>query len=254
MSSVLKRSNNPFSDGGVLYARHRPSYPESLADSLAALCDSRALALDVGCGTGQLSRLLADRFTQVIATDASQAQITEAVPHATIDYRCESAEHINITQSSANLIVAAQAAHWFDLQAFYREVLRVAAPNAVIALLAYSVLSIEGELDEIFQRFYWQDIQRFWPPERRHVETGYADFEFPFKEVLMPEVYIERDWNLMQFLGYVNTWSAIKNARSDGASSVLENFAIELTDAWGDPDQTRLVKWPIVGRVGFVSV
>lgn len=252
MPNLQPRSNNPFSDGGAAYAKHRPSYPIQMVKLLAAECDSHLFALDVGCGNGQLSGLLAEHFTHVIATDVSEAQINEAKAHASIDYRCEAAENISVESGSVNLIVAAQAAHWFDLPAFYQEVIRVAAPNAVIALLAYGVLSIEGAIDQPFQRFYWQDIQRYWPAERRHVETGYADFEFPFQEQRLSKVAIERDWNLAQFIGYVNTWSATKNARREGAATVIEAFEREITDLWGAPAQTRRVRWPIVGRMGRV--
>lgn len=252
MTNLPQRSNNPFSEGSADYAKHRPNYPMRLVELLAAGCESRDLAVDVGCGNGQLSGLLSHHFTRVIATDVSASQIKQATSHSAIDYRCEAAEAISVESGSVNLLVAAQAAHWFDLPTFYQEVIRVAAPNAVIALLAYGVLSIEGGLDKRFQRFYWQDIQRFWPAGRRHVETGYNDFEFPFQEQQLPKVSIERDWNLSQFIGYVNTWSATKNARREGAIAVIEAFEREFVDEWGDPHQTRRIRWPIVGRIGTV--
>jgi len=251
MRDTSRASDNPFARGGSEYAQYRPSYPASLADSLADLCYSQTLALEVGCGTGQLSQLLAERFSKVIATDASQDQIDQALPQIAIDYRCEPAEQISIGRASADLIVDAQAAHWFDLSSFYRELGRVAVPGAVIALLSYGVLSIEGELDSRFQQFYWQEIHRFWPPERRHVETGYADFDFPFDEVPLKTLFIEREWNLAQLIGYVNTWSAAKNALRERAGSIVAGFELELAESWGDPGRTRRIRWPIVGRVGM---
>ncbi len=253
MGPKILRSDNPFSDGASAYARHRPSYPAVFVDRLVGLCRSHSLALDIGCGTGQFSRLLAERFSQVIATDISRQQINQAVAHPLIDYRNESAEHIQIESGCADLIVAAQAAHWFDLPLFYKEITRVAAPSAIIALVTYGVPSIEGNLDSLLQHFYWHKIHRFWPPERRHVETGYADLDFPFDEVIMAGFSIERDWNLSQFIGYVKTWSAAKNAQREGASSLIEAFENEISDAWDDPDQTKRIKWPIAGRIGRIT-
>ncbi len=60
-----------FSSRAADYAAYRPSYPPELVDYLADLCPATTLALDCGCGTGQLAVLLARRFEQVIATDAS---------------------------------------------------------------------------------------------------------------------------------------------------------------------------------------
>ncbi|MBF3045820.1 methyltransferase domain-containing protein, partial [Pseudomonas aeruginosa] len=63
-----------FSTGSANYAAHRPTYPARLVDELAALCPGTRLALDCGCGTGQLTVLLAERFERVVGTDASAAQ------------------------------------------------------------------------------------------------------------------------------------------------------------------------------------
>lgn len=67
-----------FSTGSANYAAHRPTYPAQLVDELAALCPGTRLALDCGCGTGQLTVLLAERFERVVGTDASAAQIDKA--------------------------------------------------------------------------------------------------------------------------------------------------------------------------------
>ena len=60
-----------FSARSADYAAYRPTYPDTLVDYLAGLCAATDVALDAGCGTGQLSWLLARRFQRVIATDAT---------------------------------------------------------------------------------------------------------------------------------------------------------------------------------------
>ena len=70
-----------FSGTAPGYAAHRPSYPRAVAEALAARSPGRTLAWDAGCGSGQLSTVLGEAFEQVVATDASAAQIAEAVPH-----------------------------------------------------------------------------------------------------------------------------------------------------------------------------
>ena len=81
-----------FSAGSAGYAAYRPTYPRALVDFLADASPATGLALDCGCGTGQLSILLAERFAQVIAIDASAKQIESAEPRAGTEYRVAPAE------------------------------------------------------------------------------------------------------------------------------------------------------------------
>jgi ubiquinone/menaquinone biosynthesis C-methylase UbiE len=99
----------------ALYADCRPTYPAALAEALAEISPARELALDCGCGSGQLSVLLAEQFERVEATDASAQQIGQASVHPKVTYRVAPAEASGLDDASCDLVVAAQAAHWFDL-------------------------------------------------------------------------------------------------------------------------------------------
>src|SRR4051812_14537823 len=114
-----------FSTISARYAAYRPHYPAALVELLAMHAPARHLAWDVGCGTGQLSVALATRFDQVIATDPSAAQIAAASAAPRVTYRCEPAEASTLETQSCDLVVAAQAAHWFDWPRFVAEVARV---------------------------------------------------------------------------------------------------------------------------------
>jgi SAM-dependent methyltransferase len=239
-----------FSSVSADYAQHRPSYPPALASALAALAPARRLALDVGCGSGQLSLLLAEHFDRVLATDSSAEQIAKAKPHPRITYRCEPAEMSSAEAASVDLVTVAQAAHWFDLPAFYDAVRRIASPGAAIALITYGVMLVEEDIDARFQQFYWHEIQPFWPPERKHVESGYRDLAFPFAFLPMPALSIERDWTLADLLGYLRTWSAVGAAHKARRDDVIERFEADLADIWGDAERRRRVSWPIAVRAG----
>jgi SAM-dependent methyltransferase len=188
----------------------------------------------------------------VAGLDPSADQIANAVPNQRIDYRCAPAERLPLPDSCANLITAAQAAHWFDLPAFYREVRRIAAPGAILALVSYGVLKLEPLLDERFQKFYWDEIGPYWPAERKLVDSGYATIEFPFEERAGPALEIRLDWHLSEFLGYLTTWSAVRSAREAGREDLLIAFANDIGQAWGDPNRKRPVSWPINMRIGKV--
>lgn len=251
---MSEETKNPFNEGAENYAKHRPNYPSELAKALRDLCPGNQLAVEVGCGTGQFSHCLADHFDQVIATDLSKEQIKQATPHKTITFKCEPAEQISVENNKASLIVAAQAAHWFDLDEFYKEAKRIAVNKAIIALLSYGILNIEGEADERFQKFYWQEIHEFWAPDREHVETGYKKFEFPFNELSLPQTNIVCKWNFQQFIGYINTWSAMKTLKAKGADHIYKKFYEEMAMLWSEPEQAKTITWPISSRVGRVDL
>lgn len=243
-------ARNPFDRGGQAYARFRPDYPAGLAAFLALAAPDRRCALDVGCGNGQLTKLLAPCFDQVIGADPSADQIANAAPDARIAYRCAPAERLPVEDDSVSLVTAAQAAHWFDLPAFYAEVRRIAVPGAALALVSYGVLRMEAPLDAHFQRFYAEGIGPYWPPERKLVDTGYAGIAFPFEERRAPPMDIRLEWDLSEFLGYVSTWSAVRGAREAGREDLLAAFAHDIAAAWGDPGRKRPVSWPINMRLG----
>ena len=165
-----------FSSGSAEYAAHRPTYPIQLIDELAKVSPSTDRALDCGCGTGQLSVRLAERFNEVIATDASASQIDAAQQREGVKYRTALAQDSGLPSESVDLVSVAQAAHWLDLEKLYVEARRVARPEAVIALITYGVLHVEGSVDRQVQHFYHDTIHPYWPAERRHVENGYHAF------------------------------------------------------------------------------
>jgi SAM-dependent methyltransferase len=246
----LPETRNWFDQGGQAYARFRPEYPPQLAAFLASVAPDTSLAVDVGCGSGQLTRQLADHFSAVVGLDPSADQIANAVAHERVGYQCAPAEHLPVAEGSACLITAAQAAHWFDLPAFYREVRRVAVPGGVLALISYGVLQLGPLLDDRFQQFYRDEIGPYWPPERKLVDSGYATLDFPFEALAAPQMEIRLEWNLAGFIGYVLTWSAVRNAREAGQESIFLHFAQDIAEAWGDENTKRPVTWPINMRIG----
>jgi SAM-dependent methyltransferase len=250
MSSKIKPMRNWFAQGGQAYARFRPEYPVELAAFLAAITADKRLAVDVGCGNGQLTQLLAPHFHAVLGLDPSADQIANITPDARISYQCAPAEQLPLADGCANLITAAQAAHWFNLPAFYQEARRVAAPGALLALISYGVLKLEPALNGRFQQFYRDEIGPYWPPERKLVDAGYATIAFPFEALAAPELEIRVNWQLSELLGYLLTWSAVRSAREAGHEAVLLDFAHDIAALWGDENRLRPVSWPINMRIG----
>jgi SAM-dependent methyltransferase len=239
-----------FSDRAGGYARFRPSYPRELVEWLAHLAPGKALAWDAGCGSGQLSVRLADRFEHVVATDASPSQLERATPHPRVEYRPGLAEDSGLPPGAVDLATAAQAAHWFDLDAYYREVRRVGAPGAVLALISYGMPTIDSPADQVLKRFHDQVLAPHWPPERRHVEEGYRSIPFPFTEVEGPSFELTAEWTREEFLGYLETWSTVARLEKEEGRGRIEAFRKGFLEAWGSEKRTRTVVWPLALRVG----
>jgi SAM-dependent methyltransferase len=185
----------------------------------------------------------------VIATDASEKQIANAQPHERVEYRAAPAESSGIASETVDLIMVAQALHWFDLDRFYDEVRRVLKKNSVLAASAYNLLHINPAIDEVVNRYYYEVVGPFWPPERKLVEN-FAELPFPFDELDPPEFEMTAQWNLEHLLGYLRSWSATQRFIAANRRDPLEQIIDELRRAWGNPQEVRTVLWPLILRLG----
>jgi SAM-dependent methyltransferase len=237
-----------FSEQAAGYAKFRPRYPQELFDYFESIAPSRQLAWDCGTGSGQAAVGLASVFDQVIATDASEKQIANAQSHDMIQYRVAHAENSGIESETIDLIMVAQALHWFDLDRFYAEARRVLKADGILAASAYNLLHIEPALDAIVDRYYHEVVGPFWPPERELVEQ-FANLSFPFPEIDAPQFEMTAQWNLDHLLGYFRTWSSTQRFIAAKGSDPLKQIMDDLRSAWGKREQTRSVIWPLVVRV-----
>ena len=128
-----------------LYDRRRPSYPADAVRAVAALASASAASgdvLDVGCGTGIFTRLLAaalpDAFSVIGVEPGADMRATAAARSdagGRTRFVAGSAEVLPAASQSTALVTAATAAHWFDRPKFYAEAARVLAPGASLALV-----------------------------------------------------------------------------------------------------------------------
>jgi SAM-dependent methyltransferase len=239
-----------FSKQAADYAKFRPSYPREIFTYLGSIVPSRGLAWDCGTGSGQAAVGLASVFDCVIATDASERQIANAQVHERVDYRVAPAENSGIESGTVDLIMVAQALHWFDLDRFYAEARRVLKANGVLAASAYNLLHIEPAIDEVVNRYYYEVVGPFWPPERKLVEN-FADLFFPVSEIQTPPFEMIAQWNMEHLTGYLRSWSSTQRFIAARGSDPLDEIADELRATWGDTKQARSVVWPLTLRVGI---
>ena len=128
-----RRRATSFGSVAQAYAEYRPGYPAEAAAWLVG--SSPAKVLELGAGTGKLTGPLTALGHKVVATDTSTDMLTQlrtrspgARPAAT------RAEQIPLGPAAVDVVVSAQAFHWFDTDRTLPEIARVLRPGGVLAL------------------------------------------------------------------------------------------------------------------------
>ena len=241
-----------FSAHAADYARFRPTYPESLFDWIARSAPARHAAWDCGCGNGQATLPLAERFDQVIATDPSAEQIAQAPLHPRISWRIAPAEASGLDAVSIDAVTVAQALHWFDLPRFWAEVRRVVRPGGLVVAWSYGIPFLDdADATRPLRHFHDEVVGPFWPIERGHVDLRYQSIDFPFDRLAGPDIGLGASWTMDQFAGYLQTWSATRRYIKAIGTDPVPGFVDQLRAWWGAGP--RDVRWPLTilaGRVG----
>jgi len=125
---------NSFGRAAEIYERGRPGYPAAALDWL--LPAGRPRVVDLGAGTGKLTRQIRARGLEVTAVDPSErmlAQLTLSVPGVPV--LIGSAERIPMPEDSADVVLVAQAWHWVDPARAVPEVARILSPGGRLGLV-----------------------------------------------------------------------------------------------------------------------
>jgi SAM-dependent methyltransferase len=144
------------------YELGRPLWPEELLDRVVSELglDSGAAVLDLGAGTGKLTRALVPRFTRVVAVEPDAAMLDvlkEVVPGA--EALLGSGEAIPVGDAEVDAVFSAEAFHWFASDESVAEIARVLRPRGALVILwnigiDYDFMGAEAEavIGEMFER------------------------------------------------------------------------------------------------------
>ena len=249
------RGKDYFSANAAGYATFRPVYPQSLYDTLLDIVPARGLALDCGTGNGQAAAKLAQSFTTVHATDISDAQLAlaPALPNLVLHSLSGHEAPPAVADATLDLITAAQAAHWFEPQAFVAMALKKLKPRGIIAVWGYGFIQPgEPELARAIMEFGFgaKALGPYWDPEVAMINEAYKNYPWPFEELPPPDMELRVTWTLPQLMGYFGSWSAAQKFKAKNGAAALDHLARDMIDLWGAPDTPRDLFAKIPLRLG----
>ncbi|GAB4851727.1 hypothetical protein Ancab_031129 [Ancistrocladus abbreviatus] len=251
------------------YSEGRPTYPAELFQFIASKTPCHDLAWDVGTGTGQAIKPLAEIYKNVIGTDTSNKQLEYAPKLPNVRYHqtpptmtIAELQQIVGPPSTVDLVTVAQAMHWFDLPKFYDRVkLILKKPDGVIAAWCYTGPEVNPTFDSVFDTYYNVHVGPYWQKPRELVDQRYETIEFPFEPVEGLDTTgpiefkaAERLMSLDDFFGYLRSWSAYNTAKEKGVELLTEEVVEKFRKAWEeDGNGKKVVRFRVYLRIGRVG-
>ncbi len=132
-----------FNEVAVEYDRHRPTYPDVLIDQACEVAGLRGgeRVLEIGCGTGQLTRSLLARGLHVTALEPGDQLILLAEENlknaGDVEFIHARLEDVQLPRESYQAVFSASAIHWVDPDLSWRKIADTLVPNGTLALIQY---------------------------------------------------------------------------------------------------------------------
>jgi ubiquinone/menaquinone biosynthesis C-methylase UbiE len=126
-----------FEKAAAVYEQSRPSYPSEAIDWIKSLCKNPDIVIDLGAGTGKLTRLLGPIGARELVAIEPVSAMREHLKNIPIITKIidGTAEHIPFEDHTVDMIICGQAFHWFANHRALAEFHRVLKSNGVLVLL-----------------------------------------------------------------------------------------------------------------------
>lgn len=175
----LKRFSNRVDD----YVRYRPNYPKEVVAYLKEQCKPLQTVADIGAGTGIFSKLLLEAGLEVFAVEPNN-EMREAAREFLGDFDDihfvdAPAENTDLEDHTVDLVVAAQAFHWFDRERAKAEFKRILTPKGRVALIWNS-----RETESQFGKAYEDVLENYsvdYKEVRKHGNLSETDLKAFFR-------------------------------------------------------------------------
>lgn len=204
------------------YAKNRRDYHPSVYETVLNQHTSTGgqfdLVIDVGCGPGRATRHLAQHFNHAIGLDPSEAMISSAREAGGVTstsnpvrYEVSEAEELGknidppISDSSVDLIIAANAAHWFDMENFWISAARVLKPGGSVALWttgdirAHPDMPASAAVQDVINKHQEEYLKPHYEPGNFLARGRYVDLPLPWTlqspiPAFDKETFYRREW------------------------------------------------------------
>src|ERR1700733_12896233 len=143
-----------FNEVAVEYDRNRPAYPDALVDQACEVAGIGAgdRVLEIGCGTGQLTRSLLARGLRVTALEPGDRLIGIAEENlkdaGDVELVHTRLEDMRLPRGRYRAVFSASAIHWIDPDLGWRKIADALAPDGTLALIQYFGLQEQRSLDD----------------------------------------------------------------------------------------------------------
>ncbi len=141
--SIARRYGKVFDEVADEYDRHRPAYPDELVDQACQVAGigSGDHVLEVGCGSGQLTRSLVARGLRVTALEPGKRLVELARQNLAgtgdVEFVNAQFEDAVLPRERFKAVFSASAFHWIDPKVSWRKVADVLVPGGTLALVQY---------------------------------------------------------------------------------------------------------------------
>jgi ubiquinone/menaquinone biosynthesis C-methylase UbiE len=178
-AATARSDGRAFDRVAAEYDRHRPTYPDELVDRACEIAGLRAgdRVLEVGCGTGQLTRSLVARGLEVTAVEPGERLLALAEEHLgqldQVSWVNAPFEHAQLPDRQFRAVFSASAFHWIDPEVGWQKAARMLARDGTLALLSY--FGLEDPRSHLDQQLVLSAVRRIapefaarWPAYRDH--------------------------------------------------------------------------------------
>lgn len=275
MSTYLKQNY-----GASRYKQLRPEYPQKFYDFIFKhFTQKPQLAVDVGCGTGQATVEIAKRAGEVIGMDHSKRMVdyaNSANKAKNLSFRIGDDRDFGegFAPESVDLVTVAEAAHYFDLDNFYKAAHTILKPNGLLIIWGYRNDVIQGqpEATKIVAKYSYDPayLGTYYDEGLKKFDKFYEDYKIPddlFRDVVYHQnpatslsddelLELRRTAKLGDYLSYFRSFSSYQNWLDDHPDATPENDIIakmteevlSSTDLTLDSEVT--IKWHTVYMLG----
>lgn len=213
------------------YVKHRRGYPDSVYETIRERLPTREIdALDVGCGTGIVTYVLATFCRRVTGTDKEEEMIEEAKLNAPSNchFLVSPAETLPFPNSSFDLITVAQAFHWFDHEKTLAEFRRIVRPDSLIVI--FRKRSKDGV--RILADFVWPVLGKY--VDLSKLQKSQNDFSIlrsaGFASCDVINIPYEEPYTPDEYLGFLRSHSVYNLVPENQRGTYLEDMRKEMAN------------------------